>query len=87
MKTMRIGAVAGLVFFFCAAAARAECPAFPRVSWWGLISHETVAANVAVQHRGDWAAYIAKWEQELGRLRDIERRKGTAFVSPDKLRL
>lgn len=88
MKTMRIGTVAaGMVLFFGAGAAKAECPAFPQVSWWGLISHETVAANVAEQHRGDWVAYIAAWEQELGRLRDIDGRKGAALVSPDKLRL
>lgn len=45
-----------------------SCDPFPRVSWWGELTHETVIRYVNSKNDGDWDAYIAKWESQREKL-------------------
>ncbi len=51
--------------------ASAECSAFPKVSWWGKLSHEKVIRYVNSKHYGDWYEYINKWERQLNKLSGV----------------
>ncbi len=53
--------------------ARAECEAFPKVEWWGALSHDTVREFVDEEFDGSWAPYLEKWDirrMKLKRLAD-----------------
>ena len=65
----------------------ADCGAFPRVALWGKVSHESVRAYVAKYHGGDWLPYVSKWERQLNKIRDINRRTSAGLVPNDKIRL
>ncbi len=79
-------AVAGMLVFAGNAQA-ADCGAFPRVSLWGKITHQSVQAYVAKFHRGDWQSYVSKWESQLKKIRDIDRRTSASLVPNHKIRL
>ncbi|OHC76484.1 MAG: hypothetical protein A3G18_12955 [Rhodospirillales bacterium RIFCSPLOWO2_12_FULL_58_28] len=55
-----------------------SCGAIPKVSWWGTLTHKNMVEYVNQRHAGDWAPYIAKWEQQLVLMKDILSRDGTA---------
>ena len=78
-------AVVGLVIF--AGDARAPCGVFPSVSLWGKITHQSVQAYVAKYHHGDWQTYVSKWESQLMKIRDIDRRTSASLVPNHKIRL
>lgn len=63
VNVVRTAAAAFVAAFIFAGSARAECPAFPEVAWWGKLSHEKTTRLVETQHGGDWRPYIAKWER------------------------
>lgn len=50
---------------------KAACANFPDVSWWGNISHERISRYVQRKHDGDWIPYIAKWERQLAKVKDV----------------
>ncbi len=75
-----IGAVAVAVGFSGPAPAESQCASFPKVSWWGNISHERVARYVDRRHNGDWNSYVRKWEGRLSWIRDIRARNGSAVI-------
>jgi len=43
------------------AAAATACPALPDVAWWSK-SHDKVIAYVQKKYKGDWEAYLWKWQ-------------------------
>ena len=65
----------------------AECPPVPDVPWWNKVSHDSLKKYVARRHKGDWAAYIAKWERQKEKLQDIYDRGSTVVVTKDKIKL
>jgi len=60
--------------------AQAQCAAFPKVAWWGAMSHDRVVRYVNRKHKGDWNRYIAKWEKQLKIMTDIYDRDSTAVI-------
>jgi hypothetical protein len=65
----------------------AACGDFPKVSWWGNMTHAGVASYVDKWHKGNWTPYVQKWEAQLEKLRDIHGRGSAVVVSSDKIRL
>ncbi|NQV83704.1 MAG: cytochrome c4 [Rhodospirillales bacterium] len=67
-------------------AAANECTPFPKVPWWGELSHQSVGQLVKRRHDGDWAAYIRLWERNLSKLREIRGNQSRAVVSSPGLK-
>lgn len=65
----------------------ARCEAFPKVTWWGNISHDRVINYVSRRQGGDWNRYIAKWERQLAAMVDIYDRNSTAVIKKRGVRL
>ncbi len=66
---------------------KAQCQAFPKVTWWGNISHDRVISYVSRKQGGDWNRYIAKWERQLKNMVDIYDRNSTAVIKKRGVRL
>ena len=56
------------------AQAQAACQSFPKVPWWGKLSHDRVVRYVNRKHGGDWSPYVAKWERQLAKIEDVYQR-------------
>ena len=65
----------------------AECPPVPDVPWWNKVSHDSMKKYVARKHKGDWSAYIAKWERQKEKLQAIYDRGSAVVVTKDKIKL
>jgi hypothetical protein len=65
----------------------AECAAFPKVDWWGKLSHAKVVRYVERKHDGDWQPYLEKWQRQKTKLKRwldtgssvVIRKKGVAL--------
>lgn len=64
-----------------------QCASFPKVSWWGKISHERVARYVDKKFDGNWKRYLAVWERQLKIMVDIYDRDSTAVIKKRGIRL
>lgn len=56
------------------------CEPFPKVAWWGKISHKRVRRYVEKKHKGNWKPYIKKWERQLKTMSSIQDRGGSAVI-------
>ncbi len=89
-RLMAATLVAGLAAGFSGQARAeetAQCQDFPKVSWWGNISHDRVIGYVSRKQGGDWNRYIAKWERQLKNMVDIYDRDSTAVIKKRGVRL
>jgi len=50
------------------AAEPGQCPQIPKVSWWGITSHEELIKHINRSLAGNWSLYHATWENHLDRL-------------------
>jgi len=91
MNIRRLFTITAAAVFICAmtveAARAAECPPVPDVPWWGKVSHDSLRKYVARKHKGDWSAYIAKWESQKAKLQAIYDRGSAVVVTKDKIKL
>ncbi len=77
----RLAAVAVTVELGVPGMARAEhCPTFPKVVWWGSLTHESVTKDVNRRYGGDWKTAIASWQQNLTKLMEIQKKGTTAAI-------
>jgi len=81
MITYRFGRIPAAVFFAAVlvlpgGARAAYCPPFPKVVWWGGLTHHSVTAHVEYRYGGDWKPVIESWQKKLTKLQAI-RDKGT----------
>ncbi len=66
-----IAAAFGVMVAVVGNGAEGACDPFPKVEWWGSLSHESVIGYVERHHGGDWAPYVEKWEGQLEQLQKI----------------
>ncbi len=64
-----------------------DCKPFPKVPWWGKMSHERVTRYVDKKYDGDWKRYLAKWERQLKIMVDIYDRGSTAVIKKRDIKL
>ncbi|MDA1091153.1 MAG: hypothetical protein O3A85_12680 [Proteobacteria bacterium] len=62
-------------------ASAAECPAFPKLSFWGDLSHDSVQSYVDSKFDGDWGAYIERMGDISRGLKEIHDRGKSALVT------
>ncbi len=62
------------------ARAQAECPAFPKLQFWGDLTHGSMRTYVDDRFGGDWDAYIGKLERISAGLQGIHRRGKGAVI-------
>ena len=48
-----------------------DCDPYPKVAWWGSLSHESVTKYVKNRHNGVWNDYVQKWQNQGDRLKQI----------------
>ncbi len=57
-----------------------HCPAFPKVVWWGGLTHHSVTADVDRRYGGDWKPAIESWQRTLTKLQAIRDKGSTAAI-------
>ncbi len=57
-----------------------HCPAFPKVVWWGELTHHSVTANVEYRYGGNWKQAIESWQKTLTKLQAIRDKGSTAAI-------
>ena len=71
----------GTVFaLFQTGLASAECQAFPKIEFWGDMSHTSVRDYVETRFDGDWDTYIEKLERIKKGLENIQKRGKGAVI-------
>lgn len=83
--TIKNGLFFGAVFvvlalFPVAAFARPECPSFPKVTFWGEVTHKSVRQHVEEKMSGDWAVYLNQLQRQHTALRGIHQRGSGAVI-------
>lgn len=57
-----------------------DCPELPRVRWWEAATHQSLIGYIKLEHGGDWAPYIEKWENQKAVLEDLHRQGSSALI-------
>ena len=57
-----------------------DCPAFPKVDFWGQLTHESVRHYVEKTHAGDWVAYLNQLQRQYETLANIQDRGKGAII-------
>lgn len=57
-----------------------DCPVFPKVEFWGEMTHESVSRYVAKTHAGDWVAYLNQLQRQYETLANIQDRGKGAII-------
>ena len=73
--------------FLFSGAAKAECPPFPTVAWWGELSHDKAVRYVAKKYDGDWSPYVKKWQRQLSKVEMIRDRGGSIVFKKQRIKL
>lgn len=68
------------VFSLPTASSAADCPAFPKLSFWGDLSHESVQRYVDGKFDGDWEAYVERLQYIRKGLKNIYGRGKGALI-------
>lgn len=86
MLKLRIGPFAAAVVVMVAVlgvpgvAQAAPCPSFPRVVWWGPLTHESAIKDVNRRYGGNWKTAIDSWQYNLAKLMAIQKKGSTAAI-------
>ena len=80
-----LGIIAGIGFSGTAYAG--DCANYPTVAWWGNLTHEKVVFYVDTQLDGDWNAYTKKWDGQVKKLSNVQKRKSSVVIKRYNLRL
>ena len=57
-----------------------DCPAFPKVEFWGELTHQSVRRYVEQTHSGDWVAYLNQLQRQYETLANIQDRGKGAII-------
>lgn len=60
--------------------AETACPPFPKVSFWGKLTHESTRQHVKDNLKGDWGAYLKRLQRHQKTLRKIHKRGSGAVI-------
>ena len=85
MITIRFGRVRATVLMAAVLAVpglaqASHCPAFPKVVWWGELTHHSVTADVDRRYGGNWKPAIQSWRKNLTKLQAIRDKDSTAAI-------
>ena len=67
--------------------AEAGCNAFPKVPWWGQLTHGMVIRYVRYVYRGDWGRHIRHYEEVRAKLVQIRDESGTVVIRGTDVKL
>lgn len=57
-----------------------DCPAFPKVDFWGELTHQSVRHYVKQTHAGNWVAYLNQLQHQYETLANIQDRGKGAII-------
>lgn len=83
--TIKNGLLSGAVFAVLASFpvdgfARPECPSFPKVTFWGEVTHASVRQHVEEKMSGDWVVYLNQLQRQHMALKGIYQRGSGAVI-------
>lgn len=70
-----------------AVVAQSACPPFPKVAFWGDLSHDSVRRRVETRFAGDWFAYLERLERQQKTLKNIYKRGSGAVIKRDERKI
>jgi len=73
-------AAAVSVFLAFPAYAQTKCAAFPKVTFWGELTHQSVRQHVDDKLAGDWAGYLKQLQRQHAALSRIHDRGAGAVI-------
>lgn len=60
--------------------AETACPPFPKVSFWGKLTHDSTRQHVKNKLKGDWGAYLKRLQRQQTTLGKIHERGSGAVI-------
>jgi len=89
MRVCRIAvfSLLGVAFFSGAGNAQSDCPTFPKVTFWGALSHSSVRQHVEDNLSGNWEAYLDQLRHQQKKLTDIYGRGSGAIIKRKNRRI
>jgi len=70
----------GILLFSMVGNAQSECPSFPKVTFWGELTHASVRQHIEDKLSGDWNAYLNQLQNQHKALLDIYGRGSGAVI-------
>ncbi len=65
--------------------AKTDCPSFPKVAFWGEMTHDSVRQHVADKMGGNWVGYLNQLQNQQTKLSGIhERESGVVIKRKDR---
>jgi len=79
-KGIALLVLGGVFLFPQTLKAETECPHFPKVTFWGNLTHESVRLHIEENLGGDWDVYLRKLHKQNKTLTNIYDRGAGAIV-------
>jgi len=64
-----------------AQSAARDCPAFPKLNFWGELTHQSVRHYVKQTHAGNWVAYLNQLQHQYETLANTQDRGKGAIIN------
>lgn len=79
-KCLAVAAAAAIVAFSLPAFAQSDCPPFPKITFWGEMTHASVRQHVEDKLAGNWVAYLNQLQRQQTTLTKIRQRDSGAVI-------
>lgn len=79
-KCLAVAAASAVAAFSFPAFAQPNCPPFPKITFWGELTHASVRQHVEDKLAGDWVAYLNQLQRQQRTLTKISRRDSGAVI-------
>lgn len=76
-----------LIVFIMVQPASAGCAKIPDNAVWGRVDNAAIKSYVRQAMKGDWDAYVDKWQTRLERARELQSRRSIMIFHSQGLRL
>ncbi len=84
-KRLAIAVAAAAMMYSFPGFAKTDCPSFPKVAFWGEMTHDSVRRHVANKLGGDWVGYLNQLQNKQAKLSGIyERKSGVVIKRNDR---
>ena len=79
-KCLAVAAASAVAAFSFPAFAQPNCPPFPKITFWGELTHASVRQHVEDKLAGDWVIYLNQLQRQQTTLTRIHQRDSGAVI-------
>lgn len=79
-KCFAVATVVAVAGFSLPAFAQSDCLPFPKITFWGEMTHATVRQHVEDKMAGDWVGYLNQLQRQQATLKKIHQRDSGAVI-------